>query len=190
HIISKLQNDNIITEDGYISAFSRYRINEDNRCLIKAVIIPGEKRLPPHVLQLKTDRYDNDNEQKIRQKITFFDGFSRQLQTSVRVESDNTVIRNGKGSHSPKKYNSDFRWSVTGCKEYNNKGFIIREYQPYFINDWKYDVDFISGNERWSDTNYYDPLGRLIKVVTAKGYLRNTIYTPWFIAQEDENDTV
>ncbi|MEM8262220.1 toxin TcdB middle/C-terminal domain-containing protein, partial [Morganella morganii] len=188
-IISKLQNDNIITEDGYISAFSRYRINEDNRCLIKAVIIPGEKRLPPHVLQLKTDRYDNDNEQKIRQKITFFDGFSRQLQTSVRVESDNTVIRNGKGSHSPKKYNSDFRWSVTGCKEYNNKGFIIREYQPYFINDWKYDVDFISGNERWSDTNYYDPLGRLIKVVTAKGYLRNTIYTPWFIAQEDENDT-
>ncbi|MEM8179774.1 toxin TcdB middle/C-terminal domain-containing protein, partial [Morganella morganii] len=155
-IISKLQNDNIITEDGYISAFSRYRINEDNRCLIKAVIIPGEKRLPPHVLQLKTDRYDNDNEQKIRQKITFFDGFSRQLQTSVRVESDNTVIRNGKGSHSPKKYNSDFRWSVTGCKEYNNKGFIIREYQPYFINDWKYDVDFISGNERWSDTNYYD----------------------------------
>ncbi|WP_225973383.1 toxin TcdB middle/C-terminal domain-containing protein [Morganella morganii] len=189
-IISKLQNDNIITEDGYISAFSRYRINEDNRCLIKAVIIPGEKRLPPHVLQLKTDRYDNDNAQKIRQKITFFDGFSRQLQTSVRVESDNTVIRNGKGSHSPKKYNSDFRWSVTGCKEYNNKGFIIREYQPYFINDWKYDVDFISGNERWSDTNYYDPLGRLIKVVTAKGYLRNTIYTPWFIAQEDENDTV
>ncbi|XPN76960.1 toxin TcdB middle/C-terminal domain-containing protein [Morganella morganii] len=189
-IISKLQNDNIITEDGYISAFSRYRINEDNRCLIKAVIIPGEKRLPPHVLQLKTDHYDNDNAQKIRQKVTFFDGFSRQLQTSVRVESDNTVIRNGKGSHSPKKYNSDFRWSVTGRKEYNNKGFIIREYQPYFINDWKYDVDFISGNERWSDTNYYDPLGRLIKVVTAKGFLRNTIYTPWFIAQEDENDTV
>ncbi|HFS6891314.1 TPA: toxin TcdB middle/C-terminal domain-containing protein [Morganella morganii] len=189
-IISKLQNDNIITEDGYVSAFSRYRINEDNRCLIKAVIIPGEKRLPPHVLQLKTDRYDNDNAQQIRQKVTFFDGLSRQLQTSVRVESDNTVIRNGKGSHSPKKHNSDFRWSVTGRKEYNNKGFIIREYQPYFINDWKYDVDFISGNEQWSDTNYYDPLGRLIKVVTAKGYLRNTIYTPWFIAQEDENDTV
>ncbi|WP_341270824.1 toxin TcdB middle/C-terminal domain-containing protein [Morganella morganii] len=189
-IISKLQNDNIITEDGYVSAFSRYRINEDNRCLIKTVIIPGEKRLPPHVLQLKTDRYDNDNAQQIRQKVTFFDGLSRQLQTSVRVESDNTVIRNGKGSHSPKKHNSDFRWSVTGRKEYNNKGFIIREYQPYFINDWKYDVDFISGNERWSDTNYYDPLGRLIKVVTAKGYLRNTIYTPWFIAQEDENDTV
>lgn len=124
--------------------------------------------MPPHVLQLKTDRYDNDNAQQIQQKVTFFDGLSRQLQTSVRVESDNTVIRNGKGSHSPKKHNSDFRWSVTGRKEYNNKGFIIREYQPYFINDWKYDVDFISGNERWSDTNYYDPLGRLIKVVTAK----------------------
>ncbi|HGH5997196.1 toxin TcdB middle/C-terminal domain-containing protein [Morganella morganii] len=189
-IISRLKNDHIITEDGYFSAFSRDRMSEENRCLIKAMMIPDENRLPPHILQLKTDRYDNDNAQQIRQKVTFFDGLSRQLQTSVRVESDNTVIRNGKGSHSPKKHNSDFRWSVTGRKEYNNKGFIIREYQPYFINDWKYDVDFISGNERWSDTNYYDPLGRLIKVVTAKGYLRNTIYTPWFIAQEDENDTV
>ncbi|HIH4368621.1 TPA: toxin TcdB middle/C-terminal domain-containing protein [Morganella morganii] len=189
-IISRLKNDHIITEDGYFSAFSRDRMSEENRCLIKAMMIPDENRLPPHILQLQTDRYDNDNAQQIRQKVTFFDGLSRQLQTSVRVESDNTVIRNGKGSHSPKKHNSDFRWSVTGRKEYNNKGFIIREYQPYFINDWKYDVDFISGNERWSDTNYYDPLGRLIKVVTAKGYLRNTIYTPWFIAQEDENDTV
>ncbi|WP_341259672.1 toxin TcdB middle/C-terminal domain-containing protein [Morganella morganii] len=189
-IISRLKNDHIITEDGYFSAFSQDRMSEENRCLIKAMMIPDENRLPPHILQLKTDRYDNDNAQQIRQKVTFFDGLSRQLQTSVRVESDNTVIRNGKGSHSPKKHNSDFRWSVTGRKEYNNKGFIIREYQPYFINDWKYDVDFISGNERWSDTNYYDPLGRLIKVVTAKGYLRNTIYTPWFIAQEDENDTV
>ncbi|MBA5839145.1 hypothetical protein F9879_19790, partial [Morganella morganii] len=71
-IISRLKNDHIITEDGYFSAFSRDRMSEENRCLIKAMMIPDENRLPPHILQLKTDRYDNDNAQQIRQKVTFF----------------------------------------------------------------------------------------------------------------------
>lgn len=189
-IISRLEDNHILTEDGYLSAFSRDRINEDNRCLIKAVIIPDKNRLPPHILQLQTDRYDNDNEQKIRQRITFFDGFSRQLQTSVRVEADNTAIKNKKNDNSLKKENLDFRWAVTGRKEYNNKGYIVREYQPYFINDWRYASDYVVQNDQWSDTHYYDPLGRLIRVMTAKGYLRNNIYTPWFIIKEDENDTM
>lgn len=188
-IILRLKNDHIITEDGYFSAFSRDRMSEENRCLIKAVMMPDKNRLPPHILQLQTDRYDNDITQQIRQKVTFFDGFSRQLQTSVRVKSDNTIVRNNKTGHTLKINNSDFRWAVTGRKEYNNKGYIIREYQPYFINDWRYVRDYIVQKEQWSDTHYYDPLGRLISVMTAKGYLRNSIYTPWFIVQEDENDT-
>lgn len=32
-------------------------------------------------------------------------------------------------------------------------------------------------------------MGRLIRVVTAKGYLRRTQYYPWFVVKEDENDT-
>lgn len=188
-IISRLKNDHIITEDGYFSAFSRDHICEKNRCLIKAVMMPDKNRLPPHILQLQTDRYDNDNAQQIRQKVTFFDGLSRQLQISVRVESDNTTVRSDKTGHTLKINGSDFRWAVTGRKEYNNKGYIIREYQPYFIDDWRYVRDYVLKKDQWSDTHYYDPLGRLISVVTAKGYLRNSIYTPWFIVQEDENDT-
>ena len=188
-IISRLKNDHIITEDGYFSAFSRDHICEKNRCLIKAVMMPDKNRLPPHILQLQTDRYDNDNAQQIRQKVTFFDGLSRQLQISVRVESDNTTVRSDKTDHTLKINGSDFRWAVTGRKEYNNKGYVIREYQPYFIDDWRYVRDYVLKKDQWSDTHYYDPLGRLISVVTAKGYLRNSIYTPWFIVQEDENDT-
>lgn len=40
----------------------------------------------------------------------------------------------------------------------------------------------------YADTHYFDPLGREREVVTAKGYLRRTLYTPWFIVSEDEND--
>ncbi|EMO4163173.1 toxin subunit [Morganella morganii subsp. morganii] len=188
-VISRLKNGHIITEDGYFSAFSRDRISEENRCLIKAMMIPDKNRLPPHILQLQTDRYDNDNAQQIRQKVTFFDGLSRQLQISVRVEANNTAMKNKKIGHPLKINDSDSRWAVTGRKEYNNKGYIIREYQPYFINDWRYARDYVVQNDQWSDTHYYDPLGRLISVETAKGYFRNSIYTPWFIVQEDENDT-
>ncbi|EBX3952611.1 hypothetical protein DRV38_26245, partial [Salmonella enterica subsp. enterica serovar Offa] len=35
-IISRLKDNNLITEDGYFSAFSGEHINEENRCLIKA----------------------------------------------------------------------------------------------------------------------------------------------------------
>ncbi|MBW5407615.1 SpvB/TcaC N-terminal domain-containing protein [Morganella morganii] len=189
-IISRLKDNHIITEDGYFSAFSRAHINEENRCLIKAVMVPDKNRLPPHILQLRTDRYDNDKEQQIRQKVTFFDGLFRQLQTSVRVAAGNAAIRNGETDSPLKTDNSGFHWAVTGRKEYNNKGYIIREYQPYFINDWRYVRDYSVRKEQWSDTHYYDPLGRLVRVVTAKNYLRNNIYTPWFIVREDENDTV
>lgn len=195
-IISRLKDNHLITEDGYFSAFSGEHINEENRCLIKAVMIPDKNRLPPHILQLKSDRYDNDKAQQVRQSIVFFDGFLRRLQESVRVTPGNANSRNDAGEldkHSDGALiteNTDFRWAVTGRKEYNNKGYVIREYQPYFLNDWRYVSDNSARSDQWADTHYYDPLGRLIRVMTAKKYLRNNIYTPWFTVQEDENDTI
>lgn len=195
-IISRLKDNHILTEDGYFSAFSGKHINEENRCLIKAVMIPDKDRLPPHILQLTSDRYDNDKAQQVRQNVIFFDGFLRRLQESVRVTPGNADVRNDDGELNKNSNgtliteNTNFRWAVTGRKEYNNKGYVIREYQPYFLNDWRYVSDISARSDQWADTHYYDPLGRLIHVVTAKKYLRNNIYTPWFTVQEDENDTI
>lgn len=86
--------------------------------------------------------------------------------------------------------NAPIRWAISGETEYDNKGNIKRVYQPYFLNDWRYINNSSAQSNRFADTHYYDALGRLYQVNTAKNYQRNTIVTPWFVAQEDENDTL
>lgn len=153
-------------------------------------------KLPPHALQIMTDRYDSDSQQQIRQQIAFSDGLGRLLQTSVRVEageaflrSDNATLRVDKNQRAQQK-STTIRWAISGETEYDNKGNVKRVYQPYFLNDWRYLADSSAQQNRFADTHYYDALGRLYRVITAKGYQRNTLVTPWFIVQEDENDTL
>lgn len=153
-------------------------------------------KLPPHALQIMTDRYDSDPQQQIRQQIAFSDGFGRLLQTSVRVETGEAFLRSETGmlvmsgeQHVQVK-NTPIRWAISGETEYDNKGNIKRVYQPYFLNDWRYINNSSAQSNRFADTHYYDALGRLYQVNTAKNYQRNTIVTPWFVAQEDENDTL
>ena len=82
------------------------------------------------------------------------------------------------------------RWAVSGKTEYDNKGQAIRTYQPYFLDDWHYLSDDSVRSNTHADTHYYDPMGREIQVLTAKGYLRRSHYFPWFTVAEDENDTL
>ncbi|NBM54748.1 virulence protein [Proteus sp. G2669] len=153
-------------------------------------------KLPPHALQIMTDRYDSDPQQQIRQQIAFSDGFGRLLQTSVRVETGEAFLRSEtdmlvmSGEQHVQVKNAPIRWAISGETEYDNKGNIKRVYQPYFLNDWRYINNSSAQSNRFADTHYYDALGRLYQVNTAKNYQRNTIVTPWFVAQEDENDTL
>ena len=84
---------------------------------------------------------------------------------------------------------TETRWHVSGRVEYNNKGQVVRQYQPYFVDDWHYITNTAMRAQGYADTHYYDALGREIKVVTAKGFERRHYYTPWFTVAEDENDT-
>ncbi|MBD8109096.1 SpvB/TcaC N-terminal domain-containing protein [Erwinia persicina] len=153
-------------------------------------------RMPPHVVTLTTDRYDGDVAQQIRQQVTFSDGFGRVLQAAARQADGEAWQRAEDGSPvagtdgSPMVTETTFRWAVTGRTEYDNKGQIIRTYQPYFLDGWKYVSDDSARQDLYADTHYYDPVGREWQVVTAKGWLRRVLFTPWFVVSEDENDTV
>jgi hypothetical protein len=153
-------------------------------------------RLPPHVAVLTTDRYDDDPQQQIRQQVTFSDGFGRVLQASARQTTGEAWQRGEDGSlvvgsdALPATAETDFRWAVSGRTEYDNKGQAVRTYQPYFLNNWKYVSDDTARRDLYADTHCYDPLGREWQTITAKGWLRRGLFTPWFIASEDENDTM
>jgi hypothetical protein len=124
--------------------------------------------------------------------IVFSDGFGRTLQSAQRVEPGEAYLREQHGNlrvgdNGPIVNTAKQRWAVSGQVEYDNKGLAVRVYQPYFLNDWRYTSD--DSSHTYADTHVYDPLGREIKVITAKGYLRRTQYFPWFVISEDENDT-
>ncbi|WP_313627323.1 SpvB/TcaC N-terminal domain-containing protein [Kosakonia sp.] len=162
------------------------------QCLVYSS--PGSSSLqqqPSHVLVLTTDRYDRgegSEEQQIRQTVVFSDGFGRELQTSVRFEAGEAWQRAGDGTLITEMAQTSNRWAVSGRTEYDNKGQAIRTYQPYFLNSWQWVKDDSAREDLYADSHYYDPLGREREVFTAKGYLRRTLYTPWFVVSEDEND--
>ncbi|MDR0217365.1 MAG: virulence protein [Enterobacteriaceae bacterium] len=189
----ELQQAGIVTEEGYLLPLALRRWQQHN----PEAVTPREisSQIPPHALMITTDRYDSDPEQQLRQIITFSDGFSRMLQTAIRHESGEAWLRDKDGvivigsDGSPETAITDFRWAVSGRTEYDSKGQVLRTYQPYFLNSWQYVSDDSARQDLYADTHCYDSIGREYQVITAKGHLRRSLFTPWFVVSEDENDT-
>ncbi|EAX8243251.1 hypothetical protein BKN67_21795 [Salmonella enterica] len=49
-------------------------------------------------------------------------------------------------------------------------------YQPYFLDSWLFMTDDSIRTNGYSDTLYYDALGRNIRTVIAEGYLRRATF--------------
>ncbi|MCT8342853.1 virulence protein [Photorhabdus kleinii] len=193
---AQLRAAHMVTEDGKVCALGGKRgIVHQNLTIQLISLLASIPRLPPHVLGITTDRYDNDPQQQHQQTVSFSDGFGRLLQSSVRHEPGDAWQRKEDGGLVVDANGvlvsaaTDTRWAVSGRTEYDDKGQPVRTYQPYFLNDWRYVSDDSARDDLFADTHLYDPLGREYKVITAKKYLREKLYTPWFIVSEDENDT-
>ncbi|WP_342227217.1 SpvB/TcaC N-terminal domain-containing protein [Rickettsiella endosymbiont of Rhagonycha lignosa] len=190
-----LREAGVITEDKLICALAYRRWLERQGEATQRKAIQSMVRIPAHILSLATDRYDQDPAQQIGQVITFSDGFGRQLQTAVRHEAGEAWQRAENGSlvtgsdGRPVVIHTENRWAISGRVEYDAKGQLVRAYQPFFLDNWRYLSDDSARHNLYADTYYYDALGREYRVKTAKGYLREGLFTPWFVVNEDENDT-
>ncbi len=131
--------------------------------------------------------------QRINQVISYSDGFGRNLQIKTKAESgSDSFLYNSDGSISK---NSDGqtisdRWLTSGHKVYNNKGQVVRQYEPYYINTTAYVSDDELNQLGASPTNFYDPLGRVYQVYTNKGFLVRKVWTPWSLSTWDTNDAL
>lgn len=193
----------VVQKEGYVCTLGLRRWARQHQDTVADVIKKAREQTPPqppHALSVITDRYDRDKKQpgykqQHQQAISFSDGFGRIVQSVQRVEPGEAYLRdpNGRliddGDRGLKINTAKQRWAVSGRTEFDNKGLPIRSYQPYFINDWRYISDDSARKDAYADTHVYDPLGREISVITAKGYLRRVQYFPWFAISEDENDT-
>ncbi|MQT75394.1 SpvB/TcaC N-terminal domain-containing protein [Pseudomonas helleri] len=155
-------------------------------------------REPVHVAVLQADRYPTSADSAeliIRISLACSDGFGRVLQNkqltvpgpAYQIDKNGALTLDS--SDKPVSSHSDKRWRVSGRVEYNNKGQAIRQYQPYFADQYRYLNDASLRAKGYCDQLFYDPLGRVIKTLHANGDFTRQTYCTWYTISEDENDT-
>ncbi|MCT4648626.1 MAG: hypothetical protein N4A74_26800 [Carboxylicivirga sp.] len=82
------------------------------------------------------------------------------------------------------------RWVGTGRTVYNNKGNVIKQYEPYFSTTHQYEDEQVLVQHGVSPILLYDPLGRNIKTELPGGTLTKVEFTPWQQRNYDQNDTL
>ncbi|WP_416414832.1 SpvB/TcaC N-terminal domain-containing protein [Pantoea sp. App145] len=189
-----LLEQRLLTPEGYIRKAARIRAAATGLNKQTAEKIQATEQIPIHGAIFTADQYP-DRPQQVRIGVAFYDGFSRTLQTSQRHPAGEAWLRDNNGALKVADGklvtdSSNNRWAISGRVEYNNKGLPVRVYQPYFVDNWRYVKDESLLVHGYADTHFYDPPGREVKVLTAKGYLRRQGYYPWFTVSEDENDTL
>ncbi|MEO4014417.1 SpvB/TcaC N-terminal domain-containing protein [Pseudomonas rossensis] len=151
-------------------------------------------REPVHSVVLTADRYWDDELQQIQIVKVFVDGFGRPLQTKQLVEQgpafvvaeDRSLILD---QGQPRVEPANPRWRVSERVEYNNKGLPVRVFRPYFANVHHYINDHSFRKFGHHDQQFYDVLGRLTKVINAKGDVAREVIHPWYTTSLDFNDT-
>ncbi|MDD9336256.1 MAG: SpvB/TcaC N-terminal domain-containing protein [Wolbachia sp.] len=128
---------------------------------------------PVHVINLQRETHVSEGSStRIRQVVTHIDGFGRNLETKMLVDPDSK------------------QWLASGRVVYNNKGTEVKKYEPFYSNTPLYDLEESMHNQGVSDTLYYDPLLRNVRIDTAKGFFSKVEFDSWSTKNFDLNDTV
>jgi RHS repeat-associated protein len=162
-----------------------------------------EQQQPVSFIQLeRTDFYYTEagtTSFKAKTTIQYSDGLGRALETKLETDpgvafsrgNDGALIVDANGKLTA--IEADQRWIVSGRTVYNNKGEPVETYQPWFSNTPFYenpkDITDLNGVPGPTVT-FYDPLSRVIRVNTPKGFFSKVTFNSWEVKTYDENDTV
>lgn len=129
--------------------------------------------------------------------VTYMDGLGRVIETRKRADGGNAFAPEqaaslpGASSHHLQPATTSTRWLVSGKTVYDNKGRPVEQYLPYYSTVPDYVELMDSGCVLPPPTiTYYDPLSRVYRVDSPKGFYTKTEYMPWEEAQYDSNDTI
>ncbi|QXI16735.1 SpvB/TcaC N-terminal domain-containing protein [Pseudomonas hamedanensis] len=190
--------------DGYLLPSGHIRASARQRLTRRATLAPAEQQLlaaieaahrePVHSVVLSADRdYYDETPAQFQIIKACVDGFGRALQTQQRVDpgmaykvvEGSLVIEDGKYV----EVYADPRWRISAWVEYNNKALPIRQYRAFHANAHGYINDHSMRELGYFDQLFYDALGRLIKVINAKGDYALDHHHPWYKTHLDFNDT-
>lgn len=151
-----------------------------------------EKKEPVSTISLVRETYVSDLAQRenlVQIQINYSDGFGRNIETKSKADSGSAILWDERGN-SWEGYTTN-RWLVSGRIKYNNKGKPYKIYEPYFSSISNYEGEkYVEGALPRPKIMYYDPLLRVIKIDTPKGFFSKVEFSPWKEKYYDENDTV
>lgn len=137
--------------------------------------------LPPHGL-------------KIQLSFSYSDGFSREIQRKIQAEPGPVPQRDAFGKtivgpdNRPVMTPHDVspRWVGSGWTVYNNKGKPVRQYEPFFTDTHRFEMDVRIGV---SPVLFYDPADRVIATLHPNHTYDKVVFDPWQQTTYDVNDT-
>ncbi len=107
---------------------------------------------------------------------TFLDGLGREIQVKKLADPDSA-------GHE--------RWASTGRTVFDNKGNVVRKYEPFYDDNGLFNVEQgLAAKSTVTPLLRYDPLGRLIRTDFPNGTLARLDFDSWTEFRWDENDTV
>ncbi len=158
-------------------------------------LVASAHREPVHSVLLSADRYPHDDVPAQIQIIkACVDGFGRALQTQQLVAPGQAYEVTADGSLTLdrgelREIFAESRWRISERVEYNNKGLAVRQFRPFFADSHGYVNDISLREHGYFDQQFYDPMGRPIQLINAKGDFSRETYHPWYHTSEDFNDT-
>jgi RHS repeat-associated protein len=126
----------------------------------------------------------------------YADGTGRVALTKPQAEPGNAPERGPDGELMRAKDGSlvfgpaTTRWVGSGRMVYDNKGNVVKSYEPFFDSSPTFDVE--ADLAAWGVTSIarYDPLGRLIRKDNPDGTFRSVTFGAWRHSDSDEVDDV
>jgi RHS repeat-associated protein len=156
---------------------------------------------PPRSIHLEREQHRHDGEgnapgaQRIRATVQYVDGFGRAIQTKIRADEGLAIQRLGgtivvDGDGRPIPAHSAERWLTSGHEVYNNKGWLVRKYEPLFSTVPHFESDRELREYGVATRTHYDPIGRVVRQDLPNGTFSTSEHASWTTRQADANDNV
>ena len=135
------------------------------------------------------NREPNENSPGFQFTILYSDGAERELQKKLKVEGGMAWVKQQDGTYKEQD-NVVERWLTSGRTVYNNKGKPVKQYEPFYYSTFDYESEKSLTEFGVTPIIHYDPLERVVRTDTPKGFFSDTIIEAWFQVISDENDNV
>lgn len=200
--------EDLLTQDFFNAADSVQLVSEGKSLLRRAssrfvhdldrYINSGGKQPVAVATIVREEHYQANNNPEIQLSFEYSDGLGRVAMKKTQAEpgeakmvtvnpDDTYTVTVADGSLTNPK---QLRWRSSGRQVVNNKGSVVKEYEPYFSAVWHFENQKELVETGVTSISYFDAPGRLVKTTYPDGTLTRSEFDNWKQVSYDQNDTL